>query len=181
MARRAGKSSIRFMSFPLTQSPPHFIQRVVEVFAKEEEVIGTQNRRTGLQSDDLLKLLQKDLAKLGFQVEISKKATDKIVRPVFFGENGRPTKTFSVDAFHAEWKCGLEIEAGRAVGGNAIFRDLIQSMVMVDLEHLCLAVPNVYRYKGKETYDYQTTVSIATALYGHARIRMPYGLTVVGY
>jgi hypothetical protein len=69
--------------------------------------------------------------------------------------------------------------------GNAVYRDLIQAMVMVDLEHLILAVPITYKYLsgGKQTSsrDYENTVSVADALYSHTRIRMPYGLTIIGY
>jgi hypothetical protein len=41
----------------------------------------------------------------------------------------------------------LEVEAGRATMGNAIYRDLIQGAPMVDARHLALAVPVEYRYK----------------------------------
>jgi hypothetical protein len=69
--------------------------------------------------------------------------------------------------------------------GNAIYRDLIQAMVMVDLEHLILAVPMAYKYMsgGRATIskDFENTVSVADALYSHTRIRMPFTLTVLGY
>jgi hypothetical protein len=69
--------------------------------------------------------------------------------------------------------------------GNAIYRDLIQAMVMVDLAHLILAVPLGYRYlsggKPVTSKDYENTVSVADALYSHTRIKMPFGLTVIGY
>ena len=45
------------------------------------------------------------------------------------------------------WLAGLEIEASRALRGNAVYRDLIQALVMVDIEHLVLAVRQAYRYK----------------------------------
>ena len=69
--------------------------------------------------------------------------------------------------------------------GNAIYRDLIQALVMVETDHLFLAVPNAYRYmsRGKQmtSRDYARTVSVAEALYGHSRITMPYSLCVIGY
>jgi len=69
--------------------------------------------------------------------------------------------------------------------GNAVYRDLIQAMVMVQVDHLCLAVPNRYTYSpgGKEasSKDCDNTVAVADALYGHSRLRVPYGLTVIGY
>jgi hypothetical protein len=79
----------------------------------------------------------------------------------------------------------LEIEAGRAWMGNAVYRDLVQALVMVDLEYLVLAVPNRYRYQssGKPVFskDYENTVAVADAVYGHTRVRMPYRLAVIGY
>jgi hypothetical protein len=54
---------------------------------------------------------------------------------VFFGENGQPALKYEVDAYHPEWKAGLEIEAGRAVMGNAIYRDLVQALVMVEVDN----------------------------------------------
>ena len=69
--------------------------------------------------------------------------------------------------------------------GNAVYRDLIQALVMVELNHLLLAVPQAYRYKtsGRATVsrDYENTVSVAQALYGHSRIAMPFSLCVTGY
>jgi hypothetical protein len=60
-------------------------------------------------------------------------------RPVFFGENGMPTLSYQIDAYHPEWRAGLEVEAGRAWMGNAIYRDLIQALVMVQVDHVVLA------------------------------------------
>lgn len=56
---------------------------------------------------------------------------------------------------------------------------------MVDVDHLCLAVANTYKYKsnGKTmvSEDYKNTISVASALYGHSRFKLPYGMTVIGY
>jgi hypothetical protein len=58
----------------------------------------------------------------------------------------------------------LEIEAGRAWMGNAVYRDLIQALVMVEVDVLALAVPNGYRYKsGGKTMvskDYSNTCAV---------------------
>jgi hypothetical protein len=122
---------------------------------------------------------------LGFQVEIAKNKAGRIERPVFYGENGVPTLRYQIDAYHPDWKCGLEVEAGRAWMGNAVYRDLIQAMVMVQVDHLCLAVPNQYKYLsgGRKTVsqDYENTRAVVDALYGHTRVAIPYGLTLVGY
>ncbi len=69
--------------------------------------------------------------------------------------------------------------------GNAVYRDLIQAFVMVDMEHLLLAVPQAYRYNasGRVTIskDYENTVAVAEALYAHSRVQMPFSLCVIGY
>ena len=139
----------------------------------------------GLESNPVLRTLSRDLKALGFDVETGKNHRMKIGRPVFFGENGEPSLRYEIDAYHSGWRCGLEVEAGRAILGNAIFRDLFQAMVMTDVDHLCLAVPLVYKYKSNaramSSRYYEKTVSVAEALYGHARVRLPFELTVIGY
>lgn len=178
-------SDVRFTTFPRTRIPPDFIPAVIEIFRKHEPLLSTINLAKGLTSDKALEIIRYDLKTLGFQVEMSKKASEKIKRPVFFGENGAPDLQYEIDSYHPLWKAGLEVEAGRAWMGNAIYRDLIQAMVMVDLEHLILAVPNAYRYmtgnKPTVSRDYENTVSVADALFGHSRITIPFTLTVVGY
>ncbi|MEO0438969.1 MAG: hypothetical protein AAF098_18945 [Pseudomonadota bacterium] len=139
----------------------------------------------GIRSDGVLAELRSELLDLGFEVEQSKRADSKVRRPVFFGENGAPDLQYEVDAFHPGWRCGLEVEAGRAWMGNAIYRDLIQALVMVQVDVLALAVPLGYRYKsGGRTVvskDYANACAVANALYGHSRIAMPYGLLLIGY
>jgi hypothetical protein len=125
------------------------------------------------------------LVGLGFEVERGKRKHDKIQRPVFFGENGVPTVRYQIDAYHSGWQCALEVEAGRAWMGNAVYRDLIQASVMVNVRNLVLAVPLAYKYKasGRElvSTDYANTRSLASALFGHSRLRLPYSLVVIGY
>jgi hypothetical protein len=174
-------SSIRFTSFPRTLPPPDLVTGVIEVFRRHESQIATEKRKTGLKSDEVLNILRPCLEKMGFMVESGKSSDGKIIRPVFFGENGEPSKTYAVDAFFEHHRCGLEVEAGRAIGGNAIYRDLIQAMVMVNLDLLLLAVPNVYRYGKTKTHDYESTLKVADALFGHTRMTMPYRLVVIGY
>ncbi len=142
-------SDIRFSSFPRTEPPPHFVEELVEVFRRNEPSISTKELEKGLTSNEVLGQLREQLTDLGFEVERSQKAKDKVRRPVFFGENGKPELQYEVDAFHPEWRCGLEIEAGRALMGNAIYRDLIQALVMVNVEHLVVAVRLLERCSSK--------------------------------
>lgn len=178
-------TTVRFTSFPLTEHPPEFVAPIVNAFREHEHDFGTIGLAKGLTSNEVLSLLRPDLKRLGFLIEAGQLKADRIERPVFFGENGDPELQYKIDAYHPEWKCGLEVEAGRAWMGNAVYRDLIQALVMVDVNHLVLAVPNRYKYRasGKPitSPDYENTVAVAKALYGHSRGRFPYGLTVLGY
>jgi hypothetical protein len=176
---------VRFTSFPRTAPPPTFVLEVVAAFQQHEKAISTLSLIKGLTSDGVLAVLRDQLIGLKFEVEAGKRIGQKIKRPVFFGENGRPALQYEIDAYQSNWKCGLEIEAGRAWMGNAVYRDLIQALTMVHLGHLILAVPNAYKYLSNNkpciSHDYANTVAVADALYGHSRITMPFALTVVGY
>jgi hypothetical protein len=156
-----------------------------DVFRAHAGQVGTANLAKGLSSDQVLSIIRLDLLGLGFTVEAGKHATEKINRPVFFGEDGKPRLQYEVDAYHEAWKCGLEIEAGRAWMGNAVYRDLIQALVMVELETLVLCVPLGYRYnsggKSVVSRDYASTTAVADTIYGHSRIAMPYRLVLIGY
>jgi hypothetical protein len=178
-------SRVRFSTFPRTEPPRPFVAAVVRTFDEHIGSVGTTTLAKGLTSDQLLAHLSEDLRRLGFSLEIDKTRAGKLRRPVFFGENGLPARQYEIDGYHPAWRCGIEIEAGRAWMGNAIYRDLVQAMVMVDLDHLILAVPQLYRYRASGrsvgSKDYENTVSVADALFGHTRIRMPYGLTIIGY
>ena len=178
-------SMIRFSTFPRTIHPPPFIVEVISVFQAHEPEIGTLGLLKGLTSGGVLDRLRNNLVAIGFEIEQGKRSEQKIKRPVFFGENATPSLQYQVDGWHPEWRTGLEVEAGRAWMGNAVYRDLIQALVMVNLEYLILAVPNAYRYKasGRDAIsnDYANTVAVAEALFGHSRIKMPFGLCVIGY
>ncbi len=175
----------RFSTFPRTSRPPNFVDEIVRVFEKHKSDIGTIGLKKGMTSGEVLDLLRTDLMNIGFDVEQGKRTDQKIKRPVFFGENAKPSLQYEVDGWHPQWQAGLEIEAGRAWMGNAVYRDLIQALVMVNLDHLFLAVPNAYRYKTNDrdtiSNDYANTVAVADALYGHSRVKMPFGLCVIGY
>ena len=177
--------NVRFSTFPKTRTPPLFVKSVVDVFEKHWDRIGTTHLAKGLKSDEVLAVLYSDLTALSFRVEAGKKRADKILRPVFYGENAEPDLQYEIDAWHEEWRAGLEIEAGRAWLGNAIYRDLVQALVMVEMEHLIVGVPQEYHYNtgGRPTVskDYENARSVAQALYGHSRIVMPFSLCVIGY
>jgi hypothetical protein len=179
------KTSTRFICFPRTDPPPSFAEKIVGVFRKHDVSIGTQNLSKGLTSNEVLKVIRTDLVGLGFDVETGKEKNAKIHRPVFFGEDGEPTLRYEIDAYHREWRCGFEVEAARAWMGNAIYRDLVQGLVMVQVDYLVIAVPNGYRYQsgGRAVIssDYSNALSVIETLYGHSRVKLPYSLILIGY
>lgn len=174
-------STIRYHSFPRTSPPPEFTEQLVGVFRDHEPEIATEHLDDGLKSDAVLTAVRDDLTDIGFDVEQGKKKDEKIFRPVLFGENGEPKLQYEVDAYHPEYSCGLEVEAGRAWKGNAIYRDLIQAMMMVQVDTLALAVPNVYRYSAGENPAYEKTRNVVATLYTTARTNLPYETVLIGY
>lgn len=175
------ENKINHIYFPRTEPPPSYTGALVSAFKHHLAEIGTLGQEDGLRSDEVLGTLRPDLKDVGFDVEEGKKRDEKIKRPVFFGEGGEPTLRYEVDAYHEEWNCGLEVEAGRAWQGNAIYRDLIQAMVMVRVAVLALAVPNLYKWKSGSNPDFEKTKSVVEALYGHSRVELPYGFLLIGY
>jgi hypothetical protein len=174
-------SLIRFRSFPLTERPPEFIEQVVDVFRCHAEEIAPAASKDRFGSNAVLSVLRDHLVRIGFEIESGNGKAGRIERPVFFGENGEPSLQYQVDGYHPGWRCGLEVEAGRGLMGNAIYRNLIQAMVMTGVEHLVVAVLNCYQPTKAKSRDYEKSVAIASALFGHARLQLPFGLTVIGY
>src|SRR5215211_4227445 len=97
-----------------------------------------------MDSNAALAELRPSLVALGFDVEAGKKRVEKIRRPVLFGDQGAEDLAYEVDAFHAEDGIALEVEAGRGVLGNAVYRDLIQTSLLIDARFLVLAVLTEY-------------------------------------
>ena len=54
-------------------------------------------------------------------------------------------------------------------------------MVMIQVDHLCLALLNRYEFGTIYSRDYAKAVDVADALYAHSRVTIPFGLTVIGY
>jgi hypothetical protein len=102
-------SSIRFTSFPRIQSSPFFVRSIVDVFKVHEQEISTIALKKGLESNQVLAILRDDLQTLSFEVETGKTSSQKIHRPVLYGENEEPILRYEIDAYNAEWKCGLVV------------------------------------------------------------------------
>ncbi|MGI5835985.1 MAG: hypothetical protein ACOX87_05755 [Chloroflexota bacterium] len=157
---------------------------VTNVFSVVRDRIDTY--QTDNTSDDVLQILRNSLVETGFDVEAGKTKANKLFRPVFFGENGKPERQYEIDAYHPGEKIALEVEAGRSVLGNAIYRDIVQMSLMVDAKYAVIAVPLVYRYNssGKilDSKPYQNCRSILDAIYSGRRLVLPFeGLLLIGY
>jgi hypothetical protein len=179
------KIPVRYQTFPRTVNPPEFAEKVAKIFREHENEISTTQLKKGLTSDEVLRVIRSDLEGLGFECEKNKVSSGKINRPVLFGENGKSEVSYDIDASHSEWHAVMEVEAGRAWKGNAIYRDLIRASIMVGVKYLILAVPNRYQYfvSGKLSHstDYDNTRDLAIALYGHDTFQLPYNLMLIGY
>jgi hypothetical protein len=178
----------RWRFFPAFEPPPQWVVSLAAIFASKRAKIDSMVTHVKrMESNDVLRAIADDLeTQMHFTVERGKNKLGKLPRPVFFGDEGTFLRTYEIDAFHPELGIALEVEAGRATMGNAIYRDLIQGSLMVDAEFLALAVPVEYRYKsGSRTArepSYGKTYSVVEAIYGSTRLSLPFrGLLLIGY
>jgi hypothetical protein len=177
----------RWRYFPSYAAPPPWAENLVGVFAANRAQIDSAvEHAKRMESNDVLGVIAGDLRALEFDVEQGKQKAGKLPRPVFFGDEGTYLRTYEIDAFQPGAGVALEVEAGRATMGNAIYRDLIQGSLMVDARFLVLAIPVEYRYKSggriaKEP-SYTKTYSVVEAIYGSPRLKLPFeGLLLIGY
>lgn len=89
----------------------------------------------------MLRILRPRLVNVGFEMEDGNASEGQIARSVFFGENRAPSRQYNINAYHPSLHVALEVEAGRAQAGNAIYRDIIQRSLLVDVEYAAVAVP----------------------------------------
>jgi hypothetical protein len=177
----------RWRFFPSFAPPPNWVDGLVGAFAAEKETIDSAvDHEYRMESNDVLLAVADRLRGLGFAVEAGKKRAGKLPRPVLFGDEGTYLRTYEIDAFQSHLGVALEVEAGRATMGNAIYRDLIQAALIVDAGYLALAVPVEYRYKsgGRTAREpsYAKTCSVVDAIYASQRLQLPFdGVLLIGY
>ena len=174
----------RYVYYPRWQRAPSWVSSLAQVFLDCRASIDTEH--TANRSDIALELLRPSLNILGFEVEISKLKADKLYRPVFFDENGKAERQYQIDAYHPIEQIALEVEAGRSVLRNAIYRDLVQMSLLVDVSYSVVAVPIQYRYKSQgkvqTSSPYKECRSILEAIYGGRRLTLPFeGFLLIGY
>jgi hypothetical protein len=168
---------IQWQFYPKSLDAPKLVKGVVTAFQEIQVEIDSETH-TEQKSNVVLKTITKHLQELGFRVETGKKSGEIIEVPVLFGRNGKLEKSFRADAYHAEGKVVVEIEAGRAVSNNQFLKDLFQACMMYNVDYLILAVRNLYR--GKD--DFEKVVTFFDTLYASDRIKLPLkGVAVLGY
>lgn len=172
--------------YPRNARPPRWALDLVAVVVTAEPRVSTVTKKTELSSDGVLAELRPGLEALGYAVESGKSATSKIKRPVLFGENGAAEVSYEIDAFHDGDGIALEVEAGRGARGNATYRDIIRTSLILDARHFALLVPVAYRHQssGREVTvrAYQDARSQLDAIYASQRLRLPFGgVLLLGY
>jgi hypothetical protein len=119
--------------YPNHAEPPDWVDTFVGVVRDQRSTIETAEVKE-LTSNVVLSHIAPGLTAAGYVVETGKKAGEKVRRPILFGEQGRPRVTYEVDAVHDELGIVVEVEAGRGARGNAVYRDLIRTSLIVGVK-----------------------------------------------
>jgi hypothetical protein len=171
----------RWSYFPRHEAPPSWVLDFVNVVEKARPGIDSSNVEH-LTSDRVLAQLRPGLEELDHLVESSKKAADKIRRPVLFGDEGIVRVAYEVDAVNDDLGVLVEIEAGRGAMGNAVYRDLIRSSLIVGARYFVLGVMAEYHYAGGVTQSFRDAKGLLDAIYSSGRLVFPFeGILLIGY
>lgn len=167
---------INWQYYPKRKEIPTHLKDVVDIFELNQSVISSNDFT--LNSNDVLEKISLNLLELNYQVEVSKKAIDKIKVPVLFGMNGKLEKYFDADAYNEELKTVIEVEAGRAVTNYQFLKDLFQACMMHEVDFLVIAVRNTYR----TNKDFQSVITFFDTLQASGRLILPLkGILIIGY
>ena len=167
---------INWQYYPKRKEIPTHLKAVVDIFVLKQSVISSDDFT--LNSNEVLENISINLLELNYQVEISKKAIDKIKVPVLFGMNGKLEKYFDADAYNEDLKTVIEVEAGRAVTNYQFLKDLFQACMMHEVDFLVIAVRNTYR----TNKDFQSVITFFDTLQASGRLILPLkGILIIGY
>ena len=168
---------INWIYFPLCDRPTGQVHKVVQVFESVAEDIDSATH-IEQESNLVLSKLAAGLVELGFQVEVGKKAAQRINVPVLFGLKGKVILSFDADAYQPETGFVVEVEAGRGVTNYQFLKDLFQACMMHDVNYLAIAVRNIYR----SSHDFEKVRSFFETLYASNRLTLPLkGILIIGY
>lgn len=173
----------RWTYFPRNVRAPAWVTPFVAAVQSAEADISTVKGRS-LDSNNVLARMADQLGALGYQVEKGKSSGDKIARPVLFGDEGTTAVTMEIDAFHAGEGVAVEVEAGRAWNGNAVYRDLVRSSLLIDARFLAMVLPIAYAPPSAKTPvpAFSYTRDLLGAIYASQRLVLPFvGVLLVGY
>jgi hypothetical protein len=173
----------RWIYYPRSAEPPEWVSPLVTIFRNNQDTLDSNVSHK--KSDQALQYVRSDLEAMGFHVEGGVHEST-IYRPVYFGEFGKPERQYHIDSYHPGYKIGLEVEAGRSIRGNAVYRDIVQTCLLVGVDYFALAIPQKYPFKakGKQIVDdpYKTAVTIFDAIYSSERLKLPLkGILLIGY
>ena len=169
--------------FPRQQSPAAWVEPLAEVFAAHRTEIDSKTHK-GLTSDGLLEVVRPGLIGLGWHVEAGKQAAQRIKRPVLYGDNGAVRVNQEIDAWHPHLRIIMELESGRGIMGNAVYRDLVRASLVADVDYLVIGVRQFYEY-GKSAVnrnDFTTTRDLLDSIYASGRLGLPFkGILILGW
>ena len=169
--------------FPRQHAPESWVGALLAVFERYRNDIDSISRK-GLTSDDLLHIVRPGLVAQGWEVESGKQAAQKIKRPVLYGDNGAVRVNQEIDAWHPDLRIVMELESGRAIMGNAVYRDLVRASLVADADYLVIGVRQFYEY-GKSSVnrnDFTSTRDLLDSIYASGRLRLPFkGVLILGW
>jgi hypothetical protein len=168
--------------------PPEWVEPFCEIVAAARPQIDSAST-DGLTSDLVLGHIAPGLISLGFELETGKSKSQKLTRPVLFGASGSVRVPYEVDGVHDELGIVLEVEAGRGARGNAVYRDLIRTSLIVDVRFLVLGVMRNYRHRSATSKSgvvsvrsYEDARNLLDAIYASGRLQLPFeGVLLFGY
>lgn len=167
---------MKWTYFPKNKRITDDMMQVVGAFQENDAAICSDTHT--LVSDEVLQAVSESLESIGYTVEKSKKDNDKIKIPVLYGECGKASLNFEADAFNADTKIVIEVEAGRAVTNYQFLKDFFEACCMDSAEYLCIAV----RMQYKASADYKKVCDFFEAMYASNRFQVPLkGILVIGY
>lgn len=176
MSKRELNLGIEWQLFPKNLKCPDHLIAVLESFQKKSP--NFDSTKYSYKSNEVLKLVENELVSLGFLVETGKTSKEKIHVPVLFGKNGKLEKYFEADAYNAQNKTVIEVEAGRAFTNFQFLKDLFEACVMHDVEYCVIAVRKIYR----TNFDFEKIIQFLDTLYASDKFKLPLtGVLIIGY
>ena len=178
----AGSALSRLEVLPRqTSHAPEWAHGVLKTFTAARRTIDSAEHR-GVSSDTALAAVRPGLRELGLTVSAASALSDKIWRPVLFGENGEPVVAYEVDGFHEQERIVLESRGRAGSGQQRRLQDLVRAGLMVDTDYLVMAMMQEYRAGKQVTRSYEQTRKRLDAVYASDRLKLPLkGVLLIGY